>query len=488
MCSNPKMDQAMTFIRSVLPVLGAIVFFCTSAWGLNEAAKIVPDDGNEHDLFGHSIAVDGNVLVVGAIGDNQGAYSSGSVYVFELVDGRWIQQAKLVPGKAVAYGNFGYAVDIHGDTIAVGAPGYDQSGGDSGALFIYRRGTGEWNLETMMIPDDTAAGDYFGSAVAIHGDRIISGAYADDDSMGASGSAYMFVRTGNAWAQEIKLHASTPETEAYFGASVDLRESTAAIGAWGEDVRGTDSGVVYVFRLTPNGWQEQARLTFEQNAPGARLGSAVCIGEAGILAGAPGAGQSGKGILFRPIENAWFYSELAPENQPGDDIGHSVALASVYACLGAPNSDNLIQDGGVLHLFQSFGDRWILRPEPQPSDPAHRDNFAISLAISGQWLMAGSLNDDDRGDSSGSVYAFDLMQIPTFTPTPTQTPTPRPTQTPTRTPTRTPTVMPTTTPTATPVSANTPEVENSVNVIETTPLPSINTDTPPVENPWTNGS
>lgn len=481
MCIILKKDQALKITRSILLFSGLLLLSCVSAQGFNQITKILPNDGGEHDLFGHSVAVNGNVLVVSAIGDNQGAYSSGSVYIFELQEGGWTQAAKLVPKKAVAYGNFGYSVDVYGDTVVVGAPGYDQAGGDSGAIFIYRKGTGDWALESMVIPADTSAGDYFGSAVAIYQNRILAGAYADDDSMGASGSAYIFLRSDGAWNQEIKLHASTPEMEAYFGSSVDIQDSLAVVGAWGKDDQGAESGIIYVFNLTPDGWRQQAFLTMAQNAPGAKLGTSVCVDGTIILAGAPGTGRIGSGNLYRWIGDTWLLAnEFAPAQLAGDEWGRSLALNPQYACLGAPNSDIFTQDGGALFLYQNINDRWVLRSEPMQSDSTQQDNFGISLAISDQMLFAGAINDDDMGDSSGSVYVFDLEQLPTFTPTPTQTPTPRPTHTPTRTPT--PTVTPR--PTMTPVPTITPVIETSMTSIENQPAASTATSTPGTYNPW----
>ncbi len=377
-----KKGQALKNNLNIIAFLICVLLVCAPVEGMGEALKIHPDDASEQDLFGHSVAFKGGVLVVGAIGDSQGAYSSGSVYVFQQQEGGWKQTAKLLPSKAVAYGNFGYSVDVDGDTIVVGAPGFDQSGGDSGAIFVFRKeNSAGWKLENTLIPSDTSAGDYFGSAVSVNLDRILAGAYADDDTMGASGSAYIFRRTNDGWNQEIKLHASDPEMEAYFGSSVDLQDSLAVVGAWGKDAPEIDSGSLYVFSLTSNGWREQAKLSTERKTRNAKLGTSVCLDGFNILAGAPGAGRYGSGFLYRIIGDVWtLVGELtAPTGQTGDSVGHSIGFNAQYLCLGGPNSDTLAQDCGNLTLYQNVSDRWTLRSEPIPSDPADRDNFGISM-------------------------------------------------------------------------------------------------------------
>src|SRR5262249_6960687 len=106
----------------------------------------------------------------------------------------------------------------------------------------------------QVLPADFAAGDFFGYSVALSGDTAVIGAYLDDDKGTNSGSAYVFVRSGITWTQKAKLLAADGVASDYFGYSMAVDGSTAVIGAYLDDDKGTDSGSAYVFTpLLTNG-------------------------------------------------------------------------------------------------------------------------------------------------------------------------------------------------------------------------------------------
>lgn len=106
-----------------------------------------------------------------------------------------------------------------------------------------------WTQEAKFTAAAGSAGDFFGRAVSLEGDRAVVGANQDDDRGTNSGAAYVFTRTGSTWAQEAKLVASDGEPSDLFGSSVSISGDRVVIGSFRHDAGGgtTDSGAAYVF-------------------------------------------------------------------------------------------------------------------------------------------------------------------------------------------------------------------------------------------------
>jgi len=177
--------------------------------------------------------------------------------VFVRSGNTWAQQDKLTADDGAAGDVFGYSVAVYGDTAVIGAYGDDADNGDnSGSAYVFVRSGNTWAQQdklTAPADDVDTAGDYFGYSVAVYGDTAVIGApgYVDVGSS-AYGSAYVFVRSGNIWAQQDKLTADDGDTGDVFGNSVAVDGDTAVIGANNDDDNGDNSGSAYVFKLTPS--------------------------------------------------------------------------------------------------------------------------------------------------------------------------------------------------------------------------------------------
>ena len=175
----------------------------TGGWTgtLNESAKLFASDEAPGDQFGLSVAAgnEGNTVVVGAGWDDDKGFDSGSAYVFVKPAGGWTgtlnESAKLLASDGAENDIFGYSVAIAGDTIVVGATLSNDKGDDSGSAYVFVKPTGGWtgtlNESTKLIPTDGAAGARFGWNVAIEGNTVVVGAFLDDANGSDSGSAYV---------------------------------------------------------------------------------------------------------------------------------------------------------------------------------------------------------------------------------------------------------------------------------------------------------
>ena len=166
---------------------------------LQFAKRLISNDRSGGDELGSSVAVDGDTLVIGALGDDDTANLSGSAYVFTRVAGGWTQAGKLTASDPKEEAGFGRAVAVHGDTIVVGAYEDDYIDPDdssnnltgSGAAYVFTKPANGWADMTQtarLTASDAAADDEFGTSVAVHEDTIVVGA-PEEDTGARGGSA-----------------------------------------------------------------------------------------------------------------------------------------------------------------------------------------------------------------------------------------------------------------------------------------------------------
>jgi len=233
---------------------GSAFVFTRTGTVWTEQAKLTASDGAANDLFGNSVAIDGDTIVVAALWHDGNSTDVGKAYVFTRNATTWTEQAKLTASDGAASDQFGSSVSIAGDTVIVGAWQDDDNGADSGSAYIYTRTETTWTEQAKLTSSDALAGDQFGGTVAIEGDTILVGAHRDDDNalgIFASGSIYVFTRTAGttSWTEQAKLTSGESAVNDEFGYSLAIAGNTIVVGARNDDDNGTDSGSVYVFDM-----------------------------------------------------------------------------------------------------------------------------------------------------------------------------------------------------------------------------------------------
>ena len=169
-----------------------------------EIAKVTPSDAAAGDRFGFSVAISGDFAVVGA---HQHA-GKGAGYVFEREGLDWVEVTTLQPsGVTIASGDeYGRSVAIDGNVAVVGASKHDTSMPDAGAAYVFRRDAGgTWQYEAELTASDAFFEDEFGHSVAVAGDEILVGAPNEDGpaSVKDSGTVYVFKYNGvDSWVFE----------------------------------------------------------------------------------------------------------------------------------------------------------------------------------------------------------------------------------------------------------------------------------------------
>ena len=216
----------------------AMVFCAVNAQAgvLGQIDKLLPSDGTEGDQFGRSVALSGNIALVGAPYDDNGT-NSGSAYLIDVTTGE--ELLKLVAADGA--GSFGKAVALNGNLALIGA---SQTPGSGGCAYLFNVTTGE-QLQKLT-PSDPEANNQFGGSVALSGNLALIGASGKEyNNVCAAGSASVFdVTTG---AQLRQIYPSYRAKNQFFGYSVALSGDIAVIGAYGDD---NISGSAYVFDVT----------------------------------------------------------------------------------------------------------------------------------------------------------------------------------------------------------------------------------------------
>ena len=333
-----------------------------------QVQKIVPADGAAGDEFGSSVAVQNDTLVIGARAA-RGTLTSGAVYVYSRgAGGVWTQTKKILPADGQNNDEFGYSISLDADTLAVGSRLDDDRGTSSGSVYLFGRnqgGTTNWGLLKKVVPADGAAGEEFGRAVSVHGDVLAVGATFDPPP----GSAYLFGRnTGGAnnWGQIRKLIPSDGLSGDDFGCSLSLGPDTLVVGARRHDQLGNDTGAAYVFARDQGGasnWGQIRKL-------------------------------------------------LGPDSLNNDQFGHSVSLSRDKIVVGMPFAgvDNQSKFGAAYAFARNQGgtNNWGLLQKLERSDPGNNDQFGAAVAVGQDTVVVGVTMDDDLGIDSGSAYVYRL--------------------------------------------------------------------------------
>lgn len=330
---------------------GAAYVFSQSGSSFSETAQLFAPDGAAGDEFGRAVALGDDIAVVGAYLADAGATNSGAVYVFTRSGGVWTPEAKLVPDVPVAEGRFGHSVAIDGDRVLVGAPG-------AAAAYLFRRGGGSgtkamllWAQEWVMTSSFVPPSSLFGTAVALDSDVAAVGAQQHD----GAGSVFVFRESGGAWAEEQEIVGSVRNAGDGFGASLALGgPGLLVVGAPGDDDQALDAGASYRFRHQGGQWTEEAKRLGLDAGDGA--GNAVSISFNYELVGSryfdlPGFNKAGAALLWKQTEADLEQSFVASDPATRNFLGGSVTIDGCTIVTGSVGDDSLGSNAGAVYVF-----------------------------------------------------------------------------------------------------------------------------------------
>jgi hypothetical protein len=298
----------------------AYTFTRTGAAARNQTAKLtVSDARTNNNGFGRSVAIDGATIVVGT-----DSSSFSHVYTFARTGGDRNETAELTPtGRGDGSDRFGWSVDIDGDTIVAGANGDDNGMVvDQGAVYTFTSTGIDRSQTAKLTASDGVAVDFLGNSVAIDGDTIVAsaplGEVGDDDDQGA---LYTFTRTGSNRNETVKLIATDGAPGDQLGGGGSGNVNSVAIdgdsifaGAPQDDVGTSDSqGSIYTWARTESGPIETGTLRPADGTEFELFGWSVAADGSSVLGGAPQA-TNGTGGCCHGFAMAYF-----EPGGPGDE-------------------------------------------------------------------------------------------------------------------------------------------------------------------------
>jgi choice-of-anchor B domain-containing protein len=307
------------------------------------------------DAFGASIAVVGNLMAVGAPGTSE---RRGAVYVFERDgSGRWTERARLTARNGEAGDQLGRAVAIRGDVLLAGAPGHAKN---QGLVVVFQRGSGAtaWTERGTLVGSPANAPEFFGSALALDGNRALIGAPGQmfGDS-GGPGRVLVFRQSGDSWLKEATLTAKNNNRVRGLGASLLILGGELYAAAPATD---SAAGAVYRFRSMGAGrWEEVGRLASSKPEHPAFFGWALAADGPELLVGAPFS-EHGVGAIhvFRREGSGWTEQQKLTTTGvgPSTQFGAALAVSKGLAVAGAPQAEYF--EGSALIYRKDPGGKW----------------------------------------------------------------------------------------------------------------------------------
>jgi len=315
--------------------------------------KLTASDGASGDRFGSAVAISGNFAIIGSQRDDDGGSQSGSAYLFDVTTGT--QLHKLNASDASNGDRFGFSVAVSGNLAIVGSYRDDDNGSNSGSAYVFDTLTGSQLLK--LTPADGSGGDRFGYSVGISGNTAIVGSYLDDDFGSNSGSAYLFdLTTGS---QLHKLNAADAGGGDRFGFSVAISGANAIVGATREDSGGSNAGAAYLFDVASGA--QLSKLTASDADTGDNFGFSVSISANNAVVGSvfddDEGLSSGSAYLFDVSTGSELEKLTAPGASAQDESGYSVGIggSSIIlgidtAIVGSPGDDESGSQSGSAYL------------------------------------------------------------------------------------------------------------------------------------------
>ncbi|MGD1842213.1 MAG: T9SS type A sorting domain-containing protein [Thermonemataceae bacterium] len=345
---------------------------------------------NTGDEFGKSVAIGSNYAVVGApftnVNNGTTLSDAGAIYIFEKNGSTWTEVQRIVADSPIANSQFGSTVAINDDVILVGAP----ASGNGRVYVLQRSESNVWAEQQVLTASTAASGDEFGFSVALSGDFAIIGAPSEDEdasetnTVNNAGAAYIFEQdASNNWSEIHKIVAPNRNMNDHFGHAVAMNGLLAIVGAPQEDEDAdeantlSNAGAAYILERNTgpsnNDWTIQQKIVAYDREADDQFGTSVALSVTRALVGAPFEDEdenemntlSNAGAAYpfrRDTGGDWrpFTKIVATDRVSGAQFGHSVGYSSIneYTCLGAFEEDrdeageNALNNAGAAYVFQ----------------------------------------------------------------------------------------------------------------------------------------
>ena len=410
--------------------LGLDVGFCwilTRDWSgaFTHQQTLMGSDIGMFERFGYAAAMSGDVLVIGSkVKVVDGLVDAGAAYVFERMDGEWVETAILTAPVPEQGALFSSSLDIEGDTIVAGARNAGSLAG--GAWIFARDDDGDWVSQGELIGAGVDAGDSFGFSAAVQGDTALVGApyLASCGGTSKCGGVFVFERSDGVWTQADLLTPDDLGSEDYFGWDCDIDGDGDRIVATSvyDDDNAWQAGAGYIWDKQGDGsWQQMAKLLPSDGAEQDMCKSCEVEGDTVVISSWYGNEDKGEAWVWRRNADEWTEVAMlrASDGETIDIFGRSAALEGETVVIGADwhNVDGY-ENAGAAYVFDIAGAQL-------PTGACCTNDTCVTASLSDCLAFGGSYFGDgtDCGsvdcvggcqsdiDGSGDVGVDDLLQV-----------------------------------------------------------------------------
>ena len=372
------------------------------------------------DFSGASVSIDsdGSHVAIGAYNNDGGGSNSGHVRIYSWDGSAWSKVGNDIDGEA-AGDNSGASVSIDSDGshVAVGAVGNDAIGNNSGHVRIYEYSSGSWTQVGNDI-DGEASSDYSGISVSMDSDgsHVAIGAYGNDGGGSNSGHVRIYSWDGSAWSKvgnDIDGEAAGDNSGA--SVSIDSDGSHVAIGAYGNDGGGSNSGHVRIYSWDGSVWNKVGN-DIDGESIYDYSGYSVSMDSDGshVAIGAPynngGANDSGHVRIYSWDGSAWAQVGNDIEGEAANDqSGYSVSMDSdgSHVAVGAVGNDGNGPSSGHVRIYSWDGSAWNQAGNDIDGESIDdQSGWSVSMDSDGSNVAVGAVDDDAAGSSAGHVRVW----------------------------------------------------------------------------------
>lgn len=394
--------------------LAILLFLALAATAAAQTESILlASDDFPNRFFGDAVALDGDLAVIGADADDTAGLNSGAVYVFRNTGLAWLETEKIVPADLGAQDQFGGAIAVQGDLVVVGASHQDDAthGVNTGAVYVYRDNGSTLVFEQKLLASNIGAGVQFGLDVAVDGDTIVVGSFSGAALF--TGAAYVFEYDGTSWSETQMLVGTGTGVYDAFSVGLGLDGDWLAIGASSKDEAFSNSGAVYMYWHDGTSWNEVQKLTPADAGQDDYFGLLDLDGNALAVSAVEHedgtADNTGALFVFRESGGVWIEEQklTASNAQDMDSLGRSISIDGDMIVAGALTDTTAINAGSA-YVFEFDGTSWSESLEIAPSDFSVGDGFALSLMTDGANIIVGApyVDKPNSGMNSGKAYVY----------------------------------------------------------------------------------
>ena len=382
------------------------------------------------EKLGGALACTDVFTVIGATGNNQNGQNTGAVYILMRKGNTFTERATILHiDQATAEDRFGFSVAIESDILIVGAPDNDKYGKNSGLVFVFQnRIDNEWDLIGELSSTTASPGDRFGYSVDLNNGCIAIGSWQDQENYYDS----EFIKKSEGVAQgSVFIYSLQPpfrpvdvltaiKEEGHrwdgFGQSVSIDKEWIAIGAPGtENTTYKKPGRVYLFKKVSDSWIRQGFISAENGVDKDGFGSSVDLAKDHLVVTAPGnfnpvisaLGPTGSAFLFQLENDAWTEKVMLLPNGIDANDGFAegnIALKDGKIVIGSRQEEVSTFRNGAVYLYESKNN-WKIPTRLVAPDPLADDFFGSALSLSNDAIFVGAPRRcNEVGCSAGAVY------------------------------------------------------------------------------------